>query len=145
MQPQQATPADHAEILSSLPSFWGERDLSALHHPMFFHEFADTAFVLRPPSGEITAYLLGFVAGSVGYVHLVGVRAGQRRRGLARRLYAEFTDQARVRGATSLKAITTPGNRGSIAFHRALGMAATLVPDYAGPGQDRVVFRADLR
>ncbi len=38
--------------------------------------------------------------------------------------------------------ITT--NDGSIAFHRALGMAATEVADYSGPGQSRVVFWRDL-
>ena len=34
-----------------------------LHHPMFFLEFRDTAFVARDlGSGEIAGYLLGFVA-----------------------------------------------------------------------------------
>ena len=145
MKPQRATAVDHAEILSSLPSFWGERDLTALHHPMFFHEFGDTALVIRAASGEVAAYLLGFVASTVGYVHLVGVRQDHRRRGLASLLYDEFKDHARAGGATALKAITTPGNRASIDFHRAIGMFATLVPDYAGPGEDRIVFSADLR
>ena len=144
MKPQRATAADHAEILSSLPSFWGGRDLRAAHHPMFFHEFGDTAFVIRAPSGEVAAYLLGFVASKVGYVHLVGVRQDHRRRGLASSLYEEFRGQAHARGATALKAITTPGNRASVDFHRSIGMSATLIPDYAGPGQDRVVFYADL-
>ena len=143
MKPQRVTGADQAEILSSLPSFWGERDLTALHHPMFFHEFGDTALVIRAASGEVAAYLLGFVASTVGYVHLVGVREGHRRQGLASSLYEEFKRHAHAHGATALKAITTPGNRASIDFHRSVGMSATLVPDYAGPGQDRVVFYAD--
>jgi ribosomal protein S18 acetylase RimI-like enzyme len=136
--PQRATPADYAELMGSLPAFWGERDLRALHHPMFIHEFGEHSLVIRAPSGELAAYLLGFVAGSVGYIHLVGVRDTYRRRGLARTLYAAFEERAR--GATSFKAITTPANAGSIAFHRALGFTATVVPDYSGPGADRVVF-----
>jgi GNAT superfamily N-acetyltransferase len=123
--------------MGSLAAFWGERDLRALHHPMFIHEFGEHALVVRAPSGELAAYLLGFVAGSVGYIHLVGVRDAYRRQGLARLLYAAFEERSR---ATSFKAITTPGNAGSIAFHRALGFEATVVPDYSGPGADRVVL-----
>jgi GNAT superfamily N-acetyltransferase len=146
VEPREATPEDYAYILASLPTFWGERDLRALHHPMFLHEFGDTALVIHAPDGDVVAYLLGFVAPATaaGYVHLVGVRDSHRRRGLGRRLYAEFERRARLRGATSMKAITTPGNRTSIEFHRSLGMSATLVPDYAGLGSDRVVFHADL-
>jgi len=43
-----------------------------------------------------------------------------------------------------LKAITSVANTGSIAFHRALGFEATVVDDYAGPGNPRVVFRRPL-
>ena len=66
MRPQPATPADYAELMGSLASFWGDRDLRALHHPMFIHELGDDALVIRAPSGEPAAYLLGFVAGSIG-------------------------------------------------------------------------------
>jgi GNAT superfamily N-acetyltransferase len=146
VQPRTATPDDYADILASLPRFWGERDLRALHHPMFLYEFGATALVIRAADGDMVAYLLGFVAPdtAAGYVHLVGVRDSHRRQGLGRRLYAEFERRARLRGATSIKAITTPGNQASIDFHRSLGMTATLVPDYAGPAEDRVVFGADL-
>lgn len=41
------TKPDFDEIVEHLDAFWGERDLSALHHPMFFHEFGDSAFVVR--------------------------------------------------------------------------------------------------
>jgi hypothetical protein len=43
-----------------------------------------------------------------------------------------------------LKAITTLGNEGSIAFHRALGWDVTFVEDYAGPARPRVVFSKNL-
>src|SRR5262249_10831277 len=117
----------------------------ARHHPMFIHEFGDLALVVRDGSGGVAAYLFGFVAPTrVGYVHLVGVRADSRRAGLGRRLYGEFEALARRRGATALKAISVPTNRGSAAFHRALGMSATEVADYSGPSQPRIVFWRDL-
>jgi GNAT superfamily N-acetyltransferase len=140
MLPELASIADYNAIIDTLAEYWGERDMRARHHPMFVHEFGDTALVLRDGSGGVAAYLFGFVAPTqVGYV-----RADSRRAGLGRRLYREFETLARHRGATSLKAITTPTNHDSIAFHRALDMSATEVADYSGPGQPRVVFWRDL-
>ena len=145
MLPERATTADYNAIVNALAEYWGERDMRARHHPMFVHEFGDTALVMRDVSGGVAAYLFGFVAPTqVGYVHLVGVRADSRRTGLGRRLYSEFEKLARHRGATALKAISIPTNHDSIAFHRALDMSATEVADYSGPGQPRIVFRRDL-
>ncbi|MFZ1925193.1 MAG: GNAT family N-acetyltransferase [Solirubrobacteraceae bacterium] len=145
MLPERATTADYNAIIDTLADYWGERDMRARHHPMFIHEFGDTALVMRDGSGCVAAYLLGFIAPTgVGYVHLVGVRADSRRTGLGRRLYGEFETLARHRGATALKAISIPTNHDSIAFHRALGMSATEVADYSGLGQPRVVFWRDI-
>jgi GNAT superfamily N-acetyltransferase len=142
--PEPLTASDFAAIIADLPGFWGERDVRHVHHPMFLHEFGDTALVVRD-GDRVAAYLLGFVApGGVGYVHAVGVHRSHRRRGLARALYAAFADLARARGATRMKAITTPANEGSIAFHRALGLQPALVRDYTGPGEDRVVLTGSL-
>jgi predicted GNAT superfamily acetyltransferase len=72
---------------------------------------------------------------------------------LARRLYDHFAVFAEMQGCTELKSITTPGNKGSIAFHRAQGMTLTgkpnrdgipVIENYAGLGQYRVVFRKKL-
>jgi signal transduction histidine kinase len=46
--------------------------------------------------------------------------------------------------ALRMKAITTPGNQGSLEFHRALGYRVEMVPNYAGPGRDRYVFAREL-
>jgi ribosomal protein S18 acetylase RimI-like enzyme len=142
---ERATTDDYTAIVGSLGDYWGERDMREQHHPMFIHEFGDTALVIRDENGDVAAYLFGFVAPTgVGYVHLIGVRADSRRAGLGRRLYGEFEPLARRRGATALKAITTPTNQASIAFHRALGMAAEEIADYAGTGHPRVVFSRNL-
>ncbi|MGD8451533.1 MAG: GNAT family N-acetyltransferase [Phycisphaerae bacterium] len=151
MQPQPCTATDFAEILRDLTDFWGSDRARAVHHPMFLHEFGDTAWVIRD-AGRVVAYLFGFIAQTTptGYVHLLAVRPEYRGRGLARRLYAHFTEFAIARGCRALKAITSPHNHASIAFHRSIGMqlddeanehGVPVVRDYAGPGQDRVVFR----
>jgi GNAT superfamily N-acetyltransferase len=137
---------DLAAILRDHARFWGERDLRHLHNPMLVHELGDTALVARNGDGEIVGYLLGFVApvGNAGYVHLIATRDDVRGRGLGRLLYERFARVARARGAVAIKAITTPGNRDSIAFHERLGFRSTLARDYAGPDQDRIVFWREL-
>src|SRR5712692_9885672 len=151
MEIENCTLADFHQILGNLAQFWGSERTLSLHHPMFLREFGDTAYVIRE-DGDVIAYLLGFLSQTepVGYVHLVGVRASHRRKGLAGRLYAHFADVASGRGCTELKAITTPDNVGSIAFHESIGMmpvgdtGSAVTLNYAGPGQDRVVMRKRL-
>ena len=136
---------DLVAVVEAEGEFWGERSRAELHHPMLIHEFGETALVAREPGGGVIGYLFGFVTiEGVGYAHLVAVREGHRRRGLARALYGEFEQRARARGARALKAFTRPENERSIAFHASLGMSATAVADYSGPGETRVVFWRDL-
>jgi ribosomal protein S18 acetylase RimI-like enzyme len=144
------TPEDYFQILDTLPEFWDGRDTHALHHPFLIHEFGNSAFVVRDGS-QVLAYLFGFLSQSepVGYVHTIAVRASARRRRLGQRLFGHFAGFARQRGCTHVKAITTPSNAGSIAFHKSLGMellgepnadGIQVIPDYAGRGAARVVF-----
>ncbi len=123
--------------------------------PIFIYEFGNTAFVIKNGT-EVTAYLWGFLsqAQPTAYVHLLAVRVPYRRQGLARQLYDHFCTYVKAHGCTQCKAITTPTNKESIAFHRALGFELTgkpnrdgipVVEDYSGPGQDRVVFQKVLK
>ncbi len=140
-----ATIDDLVALVADQREFWGERDVSHLHHPMLVHEFGGTSVVIRDPAGPIAAYLFGFVTlEHVGYAHLVAVRESHRRRGLGSELYQRFEELARERGARNLKAYTQPSNTASIDFHRSVGMTATEVADYAGPGETRIVFRREL-
>jgi ribosomal protein S18 acetylase RimI-like enzyme len=144
------TPEDYFRILDALPEFWDGRDTRALHHPFLIHEFKNSAFVIRDGS-QVLAYLFGFLSQSesVGYVHTIAVRASARRRRLAQRLFDHFVEFARQHSCTHVKAITTPSNAGSIAFHKSLGMellgeanadGVPVISDYAGLGVSRVVF-----
>ncbi len=80
----------------------------------------------------------------MGYIHVVAVHEGHRGQGLARVLYEEFESLVRARGATALKAITSPGNSSSFAFHRALGFNASELAGYSVSGEPRIVFRREL-
>jgi predicted GNAT superfamily acetyltransferase len=141
---------DYNQILDELHEFWGARDTRHLHHPFLIHEFGNSAFVIRN-GAQVVAYLFGFVSQTepVGYVHTVAVRMSARRRGLAQQLFGHFVEFARRQGCKQVKAITTPSNLDSIAFHKSLGMqllgeanidGIPVLPDYAGRGVPRVVF-----
>jgi GNAT superfamily N-acetyltransferase len=144
------TQQDYDQILDDLRDFWDGRDTRHLHHPMLIKEFGNSAFVIRD-GARVAAYLFGFISQTepVGYLHLIAVRASARRRRLGEALFAHFVDFARHHGCKHIKAITTPPNAGSIAFHKSLGMellgepnadGIPVIADYAGRNESRVVF-----
>jgi GNAT superfamily N-acetyltransferase len=141
------TPAgitDVQQVLADHARYWGGRDLRALHLLPLVHEFGETCLVARSDDG-VLGYLIGFVTpDGTGYVHLVATRDDARGTGLGRALYEAFTEAARRQGAVRLKAITSVGNEGSIAFHRRLGFDVRVEAEYNGPGQPRVVFTRAL-
>ncbi|MFF4905428.1 GNAT family N-acetyltransferase [Streptomyces sp. NPDC001260] len=135
---------DIRQVLADHARYWGERDLRALHLLPLVHEFGETCLVARSDDG-VLGYLIGFVTpDGTGYVHLVATRDDARGAGLGRALYGAFTEAARRQGAVRLKAITTVGNEGSVAFHRGLGFDVRVEEEYNGPGQPRVVFSRAL-
>jgi GNAT superfamily N-acetyltransferase len=144
------TAHDYDQIVADWREFWDDRDTRHLHHPMLVREFGNSAFVIRDGS-RVVAYLFGFISQTepVGYLHLIAVHASARRRRLGETLFAHFVDFARRHGCQHIKAITTPTNAGSIAFHKSLGMelrgepdanGVPVVRDYAGRNEPRVVF-----
>jgi ribosomal protein S18 acetylase RimI-like enzyme len=135
---------DIHQVLGDHPRYWGERDLRSLHLFSLVHEFGSTCLVARAGDG-IRGYVIGFVTPTgTGYVHLIATREDARDTGLGRRLYAAFAQAARRQGAQRLKAITSVGNTGSIAFHRSLGFDMQIAEDYDGPGRPMVVFGRPL-
>jgi GNAT superfamily N-acetyltransferase len=151
MEITHCSKADFDQIVADVADFWGSDRTLHLHQPFLVFEFGTSAYVIRE-SGQVIAYLFGFLSQTepVGYVHLLAVRRSHRRRGLAHRLHDHFAAFARSAGCREIKAITTPANGGSIAFHRGIGMELVGVPNeegvpvvkgYSGPGEDRIVFR----
>ena len=140
----RADVSDLHQVLADHARYWGERDLRSLHLTSLVQEFGSTCLVARAEDG-IRGYLFGFVTPDrTGYVHLIATRDDTRGTGLGRTLYEAFTAAARRQGAVRLKAITSPANEGSIAFHRALGFQDRLAEDYDGPGRPRVVFTREV-
>ncbi len=137
---EPASVTDFHRVLSDHSRYWGERDLRSLHLLAVVQEFGSTCLVARADDG-IRGYVFGFVTpDGTGYVHLIATRDDARGTGLGRGLYTAFAEAAQRQGAKRLKAITSTGNTGSVAFHRSLGFAAETVADYNGPGRDMVVF-----
>lgn len=138
------TMAQFQQVLADHARYWGERDLRALHLHALVQEFPLTSLVAVADDG-VRGYIFGFVTPDrVGYVHLIATRDDARGTGLGRNLYDAFINAAREQGAVRLKAITSVGNTGSIAFHKILGFDIHVIEDYNGPGQTRVVFTRDL-
>lgn len=156
---RRPTEADHRAVVTRVDEWWGGRRLHDLLPRLWFQHFTGTSWIAETADGALAGFLVGFVSPDdprVAYVHMVATNPNHRRNGLAAQLYRRFFDDVRARGADEIRAITWPGNRASIEFHRALGFDAVAGPgsqtiygtaaftDYDYPGEDRVVFRRAL-
>jgi len=150
---RHAEPADHGRVAAVVDEWWGGRHMSPLLPRLFFEHFHDTSFVVEE-DGELIAFLVGFLSQThrdEAYIHFVGVRPDRRGQGIARALYERFFASARSKDRSVVRAITAPVNKGSVAFHHAMGFATEpgdgevdgvrVHRDHDGPGVDRVLFR----
>ena len=153
---RRATEADHPRVLAAVEQWWGglggaegARYRAALLPRLFFQHFTDTSTVVEHPDGRLAGFLVGFLSPAepgTAYVHFVGVDPDARQAGLGRALYRRFLDDVARAGVRTVRAVTSPINTPSIAFHTALGFTVGPVqPDYDGPGHDRVCFTLTLR
>ena len=141
-----ARPADYDAIAAVMDDWWGRPVRGSLPR-LFLDLFYGTSLVADGPAGP-AAFLVGILSPSDNrraYIHFVGVAPQARQLGLARALYEQFFGLARADGRTLVRAVTSPVNTGSIAFHTALGFTVTgPVADYDGPGRDLMVFEREL-
>lgn len=137
---------DYDRIAGVVDDWWG-RPVSAILPRLFLDHFHRTSLVAEDGDG-LAGFLIGLLSPSMpdaAYIHFVGVAPRARRGGLARGLYQRFFDLAAAEGRTKVKAITSPQNQRSIAFHTAMGFTVTgPVADYDGPTVDRIVFQREL-
>ena len=113
---------------------------------LFLNHFHKTSFVAEA-GDDLVGFLVGFMSpanDNDAYVHFIGVEPGWRGSGLGRTLYERFFSLAERRGRSTVLALTTPVNEGSIRFHRKLGFSAREVADYDGPAAPKVVFERSL-
>ncbi len=151
--------ADHPWLVGQVDHWWGGRRLHQLLPRLWFQHFTGTSWLAEDADGRIIGFLVGFISPDhpeEAYVHMIATDPNHRRAGLGRMLYERFFVDAAGRGAVRVHAVTWPGNRVSVGFHRAMGFAPSEGPgsqrlygtpayvDYDADGEDRVVFSRDL-
>jgi ribosomal protein S18 acetylase RimI-like enzyme len=153
------TEDDHAHVVDLVDEWWGGRRMRALLPRLWFQHFAGTSWIAEDDTGRLVGFIVAFISEddpSTGYVHMIAADPNRRRAGVGRALYQQVFGDLSSRGIRRVKAITWPGNRQSVAFHRAIGFRVDDGPgtqnlygtpayaDYDGPGDDRVAFIKDL-
>lgn len=133
--------------------------MRALLPRLWFQHFTGTSWIAEDEAGRLAGFIVAFISQddpTTAYVHMVAADPNRRRAGTGRALYQRVFEDLRTRGVHRVKAITWPGNRQSVAFHRSLGFRVDDGPgtqnlygtpayaDYDGEGDDRVVFTHDL-
>ena len=145
-------PSDYPPIIKVINNWWAGRQMSDMMPRLFFVHFRNTSFVAEK-DGELVAFLVGFVSQTFpdeAYIHFVGVSPMYRKAGLARALYEKFFVAVQKRGCSTVRCVTSPVNKDSIAFHHSLGFSAkhsdktidgiSVFEGYDGEDQDRVLF-----
>jgi ribosomal protein S18 acetylase RimI-like enzyme len=156
---RRPTEADHARLVTVMDEWWGGRRVRHLLPRLWLRHFRGTSWIAEDPDGRLRGFLVGFVGGDdplTGCVHLIATDPNVRRRGIGRSLYERaFVDLA-AHGARRVMAVTWPGDRAAVAFHREMGFrvddgpgtqpiyGTPAFPDYDGPGEDRVVLVREL-
>jgi GNAT superfamily N-acetyltransferase len=154
---RQLSTADYSSVISVIDQWWGGRQIADLLPRLFFEHFSNTSFAAER-DGRLVGFLAGFISQSrpgEAYIHFVGVDPAQRGSGLGRLLYEAFFKAAEARGCVLVRAVTSPVNRGSVAFHQRMGFqlepgdaqvdGIPVSSGYDGPGGDRVRFIRSLR
>lgn len=149
-------PADYQSIIAVVDEWWGGRQMAGMLPKLFFMHFRTTSFVVEN-DGRIVGFIIGFVSQTFpeqAYIHFVGVQPEFRRSGLARVLYERFFAAVVELGCRTVACVTSPVNKGSIAFHRRMGFAihegdkivdgVPVVEGYDGKGEGRVLFSKPL-
>lgn len=153
------TEEDHARIVGLVDEWWGGRRMRALLPRLWFQHFASTSWIAEADDGRLAGFVVAFISQddpTTGYVHMIAADPNRRRAGIGRVLYETVFGDLASRGVRRVKAVTWPGNRQSVAFHRSIGFriddgpgtqnlyGTPAYPDYDGDGDDRVVFTRDL-
>jgi ribosomal protein S18 acetylase RimI-like enzyme len=141
---RHAKPSDYGRVIGRINVWWGGRDMAPMLPKLFFIHFEGTSFIAEREDGELAGFVCGFLSQTEedeAYIHFVGVDPEARGDGLGRALYERFFEEVRGEGRTVVRCVTSPLNRRSVDFHEALGFEVDrVVPDYDGPGEDRVLL-----
>jgi ribosomal protein S18 acetylase RimI-like enzyme len=151
--------SDHRFLVDRVDEWWGGRRQRQLLPRLWLQHFNGTSWIVEDEGGTTIGFLVGFISPDhpdQAYIHMVGTNPNRRRTGLGRALYERFFEDVMTRGVRHVTAVTWPGNRASVDFHRALGFTPAdepgtqrlygtpAHPDYDAEGEDRVVFSREL-
>jgi len=153
---RHAEPSDYSPLIAVVDDWWGGREMTDMLPRLFFVHFRPTSFVAEH-RGQIVGFVIGFVSQTFpdeAYIHFIGVHPECRKSGLGASLYERFFAAAAMLGCRKVRCVTSPINKGSVAFHRRMGFFAQdggttidgmpVVEGYDGNGEDRVVFTRNL-
>jgi ribosomal protein S18 acetylase RimI-like enzyme len=138
---------DYPYVITRVNDWWGGRDMASMLPRLFFQHFAPTSFAAVDDSNNIVGFLCGFVSQSdpsESYIHFVGVDPAARGLDIGRRLYEAFFDRSISLGCETVHCVTAPVNTGSQAFHTRMGFGSTLVENYDGNSDARIVMSRRL-
>ena len=133
---RRPTEADYPGMVRVIDDWWGGRKMDVLLPRLWLQHFTGTSWLAEAADGELAGFLIGFHSPDrrdVAYCRLIATNPNLRGRGVGRALYERFFDDARRARRHEVRAITWPGNRASIDFHRALGFQVE-----AGPGSQNL-------
>lgn len=133
---RRPTEADYPTVARVIDDWWGGRKMDVLLPRLWLQHFTGTSWLAESADGRLAGFLIGFHSPDhpdVAYCQMIGINPTVRLHGVGSALYERFFDDARRAGRHQVRAITWPGNRASIAFHRALGFEVE-----TGPGSQNL-------
>jgi ribosomal protein S18 acetylase RimI-like enzyme len=152
LQIRNVKSSDYDVISPLINEWWGGRQMSDMLPKLFFVHFKNTSFIAEN-DGELVGFLIGFLSQSdkdAAYIHFVGVNPDYRKNNIGSQLYHEFFKEIKKNNISVVRAVTSPVNKVSIAYHRKMGFeiekgdkevdGVSVFSDYDGLGQDRVLF-----
>ena len=128
---RRPTEADYGPIIRVVDDWWGGRHLDELLPRLWLQHFTGTSWLAETEDGALAGFLIGFLSPDhpdTAYCHMIATNPNLRHEGVGRELYERFFADARAAGRSSVTAVTWPGNRASLAFHRALGFELVTGP-----------------
>ena len=134
MHIRHAEPSDYGAVIGVVDQWWGGRQMAAMLPKLFFVHFRDTSFVVED-DGAIAGLSLRLPVADVSRTRRTSTSSASTPSGAApasaRALYERFFEAVAPR--TIVRAVTSPVNERSVAFHRALGFEVERVDeDYDG-------------
>ncbi|WP_421383404.1 GNAT family N-acetyltransferase [Bacillus salacetis] len=152
MEIRNVESSDYYVISPLINEWWGGRQMSDMLPKLFFDHFNNTSFIAEK-DGQIIGFLIGFLSQShtdAAYIHFVGVNPDYRKNHVGKQLYNEFFNVVKESDRKVVRAVTSPVNKVSIAYHTNMGFeilngdkevdGVPVYSDYDGPNQDRVLF-----